>query len=36
MPVFLSSRGKVVIEFVNYWKTGFSFGLFVDAFKLGS
>jgi hypothetical protein len=26
----------MVVEFVNYWKAGFSFGLFVDAFKVGS
>jgi len=36
MPLFLGDRGKMVVEFVNYWKAGFSFGLFVDAFKVGS
>ncbi len=36
MPLFLGNRGKMVVEFVNYWKAGFSFGLFVDAFKVGS
>lgn len=25
-----------VFKMINYWKAGFSFGLFVDAFKLGS
>lgn len=36
MPAFLGSRGKATIELVNYWKIGFTFALFVDAFKVGS
>jgi hypothetical protein len=36
VPAFLGSRGKATIELVNYWKIGFTFALFVDAFKVGS
>jgi hypothetical protein len=36
MPVFLEERGKNFVELVNYWKIGFVFALFVDAFKVGS
>lgn len=36
MPAFLGERGKPIIELVNYWKIGFEFALFVDAFKVGS
>lgn len=36
VPAFLGDRGKATIELVNYWKIGFTFALFVDAFKVGS
>ncbi|BBN17287.1 hypothetical protein MPTK1_7g13370 [Marchantia polymorpha subsp. ruderalis] len=36
LPSVLGVRGKELIVYVNFWKSGFSFGLFVDAFKLGS
>lgn len=36
LPAFLGDRGKQTIELVNYWKIGFTFALFVDAFKVGS
>lgn len=36
MPAFLGDRGKDLVTLVNFYKNGFSFGLFVDAFKLGS
>ncbi|KAL2645417.1 hypothetical protein R1flu_013004 [Riccia fluitans] len=35
-PALLGERGKELIVYVNFWKSGFLFGLFVDAFKLGS
>ncbi|CAM6085916.1 unnamed protein product [Calypogeia fissa] len=36
MPPYLGDRGKELVVLLNYYKSGFSFGLFVDAFKLGS
>lgn len=36
LPAFFGARGKQTIEFMNYWKIGFTFALFVDAFKVGS
>lgn len=27
---------RLLLKFINYWKAGFMFGLFVDAFKVGS
>lgn len=36
MPPFLGEQGKELVTLVNFYKSGFSFGLFVDAFKLGS
>lgn len=35
-PSLLGSRGKHYVELLNYWKIGFTFALFVDAFKVGS
>ncbi|KAI5060653.1 hypothetical protein GOP47_0025073 [Adiantum capillus-veneris] len=33
---YLSGRFKGFLIMVNYWKAGFTLGLFVDAFKVGS
>ncbi|KAL3680349.1 hypothetical protein R1sor_023305 [Riccia sorocarpa] len=35
-PAMLGEKGKELVVYINFWKSGFSFGLFVDAFKLGS
>lgn len=32
----ITERFKFVVTMVNYWKAGFTLGLFVDAFKVGS
>lgn len=36
MPPFVRDRGQELVTLLNFYKSGFSFGLFVDAFKLGS
>ena len=36
LPAFLGKKAKSTLELVNYWKIGFTFALFVDAFKVGS
>ncbi|KAH7299368.1 hypothetical protein KP509_24G007700 [Ceratopteris richardii] len=32
----LTGRFRGFLTMVNYWKAGFTLGLFVDAFKVGS
>jgi hypothetical protein len=35
-PAFVGEKGKELVTLANFYKSGSSFGLFVDAFKLGS